>query len=100
MLIGLGMMIYNKINLEWTLGWGLFCLIVSGLFGHLQQLTFVLAVRNENPATVNMIECLAVVWSLLADVFFFKVPISFFQIFGTVLVGFSCIMISNLNMKK
>ena len=100
MLIGLAMMIYNRQDLEWGLNWGLLCLAISGLFGHLQQLTFVLAVRNESPATVNMIECLAVVWSLLTDVFFFGVPVSFLQLLGILLVAISCIMISRLNMKK
>ena len=100
MLVGLAGMIYKRDWVEISFSWPFFFVCLSGFMGHLQQLALVLAVRNESPSTVNIIESLAVVWSLLGDLFILGVGISFEQCCGIALVGFSCIWISKLNAKK
>lgn len=100
LLIGILGMIVTGNSLRFTVDASLAHLIVSGLIGHLQQLILVLAVRNESPVIVNMIECLAVVWSVVGDMFIFGKPLTLTNAVGIVLVAGSCLMISKLNLKR
>jgi drug/metabolite transporter (DMT)-like permease len=99
-MIGVGGLVFTGNTLDISIGKSLFWLVVSGFLGHAQQLVLVLAVRNESPATVNMIECLAVIWSILGDVFLLDRTLGVLDLLGTALVGLSCVMISKLNMRK
>lgn len=100
LLIGIVGMIVTGNTLLISINVSFLHLIVSGLIGHLQQLILVLAVRNESPVIVNMIECLAVVWSVIGDLFIFGKPITLTNAIGIVLVAGSCLMISKLNLKR
>lgn len=99
-MIGVGGLVLTGNQMNFTLTQRLLFVVVSGFIGHLQQLVLVLAVRNENPAIVNMIECLAVVWAILGDVYYLDRHLGVWDVIGTFLVGFSCVMISKLNMKR
>ena len=61
-------------------------LVLSGLFGWMLQVFFVMALRFETPSNVQLFSSVNVLVSLLGDYFVFGQPISGMTVFGSVIL--------------